>query len=372
MTAGLIVAGGGMAGLVAAARASELGAPTLLYEKGDHLGGSMLLSSGVIWRHARWEDFRRECPTGDSVLQRLIWDRLDDAIEWLESLGTPVVRGETGNPRTVGKRFDPAGLRDALCARLAPGSVRNAQAPLEGHRLAGALILATGGFAASRELVECYIAPAAALRLRASPWSTGDGLRYALRRGGVLSAGMDEFYGRNMPAGPWGEADYVRLAQLYATRARIFDEDGEEFFDAANVTWSETNVAQATALRPRAQAYYLLDGEALGATVAGRSVADMVATAPARARLQPAELPFVAPAGTVCAVHVTSAITHTIGGLRIDEGARVLGADRQPLEGLYAAGVDVGGVATGGYASGLAQALVLGCVAAETAVTDRH
>jgi hypothetical protein len=35
-------------------------------------------------------------------------------------------------------------------------------------------------------------------------------------------------------------------------------------------------------------------------------------------------------------------------------------------EGIWAAGVDAGGIASGGYASGLAQALVLGLVAAES------
>jgi len=44
----------------------------------------------------------------------------------------------------------------------------------------------------------------------------------------------------------------------------------------------------------------------------------------------------------------------------------VLDADGAPIEALYAAGVDAGGVATGGYASGLAQALVLGLAAAES------
>ena len=43
----------------------------------------------------------------------------------------------------------------------------------------------------------------------------------------------------------------------------------------------------------------------------------------------------------------------------------MLRADGSAIDGLYAAGVDVGGVASGGYASGLAQALVLGLVAAE-------
>ena len=47
----------------------------------------MLLSSGVIWRHLEWDDFRAECPGGDESLQRLIWERLDDALEWLVSLG---------------------------------------------------------------------------------------------------------------------------------------------------------------------------------------------------------------------------------------------------------------------------------------------
>jgi predicted oxidoreductase len=65
---------------------------------------------------------------------------------------------------------------------------------------------------------------------------------------------------------------------------------------------------------------------------------------------------------------VKPGITHTIGGLRVDTSARVLGADGEPIRGLLAAGADVGGISTGGYASGLAAALVLGRTAAETAL----
>ena len=55
----------------------------------------------------------------------------------------------------------------------------------------------------------------------------------------------------------------------------------------------------------------------------------------------------------------------------MDTGCRVLRkADRRPLPGLYAAGVEVGGVSVGGYTSGLAAALVFGAVAAEGA--GRH
>ena len=345
------IAGAGLAGLVAAARLRELGREVVVREKGTRLGGSMLLSSCVLWRHREWEDFRRECPAGDARLQRVVWERLDDGIAWLESRGAPVVRHETGNTRTVGKRFDPRGVVEALAGDVAlqtDGCTDDAT------------ILCTGGFAASSELVTKYVRPAAPLRLRANLWSEGDGLCFALDRGAGLTAGMEEFYGRNMPDAPWDETQLVGLSQLYARFARIFDEDGVEFFGREDVTWSETNVVQATARRPGARAFYVLDAGALEQRVRDRTVAEMVEAAPAEARVALADLPFDPPPGAVAAVRVIASITHTIGGLRVDERARVVGAD-----GLWAAGVDAGGIATGGYASGLAQALVQGLVAAE-------
>ncbi|MDX6475336.1 MAG: hypothetical protein QOH95_847, partial [Gaiellaceae bacterium] len=221
-------------------------------------------------------------------------------------------------------------------------------------------VLCTGGFAASSELVTRQIRPAASLRLRANPWSEGDGLCFALDRGASLSTGMEEFYGRNMPDAPWDETQLVSLSQLYARFARIFDEDGIEFFGRDEVSWSETNVVQATARRRDARAFYLLDAEALEQQVRDRTVSEIVEAAPAEARVALADLPFDPPDGTVAAVRVIASITHTIGGLQVDEHARVVGVD-----GLWAAGVDAGGIATGGYASGLAQALVQGLVAAE-------
>jgi len=345
-----------MAGLCAAARARELGASPVVYEKGDRPGGSMLLSSCVIWRYRTFEDFRAECTGGDPGLQRLVFERLDDGIAWLESLGAPVTEHETGNPRTVGKRFDPRGLTDAL-ARAA-GEIRLGEAlpaePVE------PLVLATGGFQGSPELVERYIGPAAPLRLRANRWSAGDGLRLGLGRGAQTTAGMDEFYGRNMPDAPYDEAQFVPLAQLYGRFARVFNERGEEFFAGREVSWSETDLVQETARQPGARAWYVLDERALEERVRGRTVAEMVALAPTAVDL--AELPFPAPPGAKVAVRVKPGITHTIGGLRVDERARVVGA-----EGLFAAGADVGGISTGGYASGLAAALVLGRIAAESA-----
>jgi fumarate reductase flavoprotein subunit len=345
-----------MAGLVAAARARELGADPRVYEKGSRAGGSMLLSSGVIWRYESFEEFRRQCPGGDERLQRLVWERLDGALDWLESLGAPVTRPETGNPLTVGRGFDPRGLTDALVR--AAGDVRLGETTPEPQ------ILATGGFQGSRDLVAKHIAPAAPLPLRANPWSAGDGLRLGLERGGSLSAGMDEFYGRNMPDAPFGEADFVPAAQLYAARARVVNDRGEEFLtDPAD--WSETRVAQATARQPGAKAICLVDYETL------RDDEDVARRVEQARRLGASVVPTSNSSFTAAidddfgaAVHVRAAITHTIGGLRIDERARVVGT-----AGLWAAGVDAGGISTGGYASGLASALVLGLAAAEDAAT---
>ena len=348
-----------MAGLAAAARARELGLDVRLLEKGDRIGGSMLLSSCVIWRFQTLDDFRAECPGGDAGLQQQVIERLDDALAWLRSLGAPVVWEETGNPRTVGLRFDPRGLAEALvrAAGVEP-ALRSAELP------DGPLLLATGGFQANPVLVDRHVRPAAPLRLRANSWSAGDGLEHGLARDAALSAGLDEFYGRNMADVDFGEADFVPLAQLYGRYATVVNQRGEEFFDRP-VSWSENDLVQATARQPGATAWYLLDDAALAESVRDRRVGEIASLSPTATA--PQELPFEAPRGTKLAVRVSPGITHTIGGLRVDAGARVLDASGSTLPDLYAAGADVGGISTGGYASGLAAALVFGRLAAETA-----
>jgi succinate dehydrogenase/fumarate reductase flavoprotein subunit len=177
---------------------------------------------------------------------------------------------------------------------------------------------------------------------------------------------MEEFYGRNMPDADFGEDDFVPLAQLYGRYARVYNDQGREFF-TGTVSWSENDLAQATARQPGAVAWYVLDEAALEKRVRDRSVQEMVELAPTR--VGPDALPFPAPPGAVVAVRVRPGITHTIGGLTIDARARVIDRAGEPIEGLFAAGADAGGISTGGYASGLAAALVFGRIAAETALS---
>jgi succinate dehydrogenase/fumarate reductase flavoprotein subunit len=337
-----------MAGLAAAARARELGADVAVYEKGDRPGGSMLLSSCVVWRYRDWETFRAECPGGDPALQRVVWEGLDDALSWLESLGAPVVARETGNPATVGVRFDPRGLTDTLVRRV--GGIRLGE-PLPPEPGGVPTILATGGFQGDPELVRRYVTPER-LVLRANPWSAGDGLRLALARGAHLSAGMEEFYGRNLAAAPRVEPeDFVPLAQVYARHAAVENAAGERF---ESRHWADLDVVQWTARQPGARAWYIVPDEALGERVRERTVADVIEAA------REAGAPVERVDGAT-RVEVVAAITTTLGGIRVDERARA-------AEGLWAAGADAGGVSTGGWSSGLAAALVLGRVAAEDAL----
>jgi len=347
----LVVAGAGMGGLAAAARATELGASVVVHEKGDRPGGSMLLSSGVVWRYREWERFREECPGGDPSLQRLVWELLGDALAWLESLGAPVVARETGNPATEGVRFDPRGLTESLARRAGEIRLREPLVELSGN---APVVLATGGFQGDRALLRRFVTPEAdSLLLRANPWSTGDGLRLALERGAGLSDGMDEIYGRAMPAPPARVTPetFASLAQVYARHATVRNARGD-VYEAR--TWSEVDVVRWAASQPGARAWYHVRNEALGERVRDRTVGEMVEAArSAGAR--------VAERDGGVEVEVVAGITQTLGGIRVDERARA-------AEGLFACGADAGGISTGGWSSGLAAALVLGLTAAEEAL----
>lgn len=431
----LIVAGGGLAGLSAAVRAAGLGARVELLEKGETAGGSLPHSSGYLWSYNDFDTFREQAPGGDPALQSLHLELIEGALQWLEFLGAPVLSRETGNPLTSGARLDPQGLFDALMKRLndsgaevrtgaalsgvlhESGRVTGARLSSGGDRPADAVVLATGGFGANRELVGRYVTEnPGELRLRANPRGTGDGLNAALQLGARRSTVMDEFYGRNMPAPPaeFVPSQWVEVSQLYGRYAVAINSNGQRYADES-ADWSETRLTQATARQPGLRAWYVLDAGCLGAYVRGRAVVEMVgaarrvggnvieaetleelaerlaesgvprdkflrtledynaavekgwATRISPPRSEPAlpveKSPFVA-------VEVAPAITHTMGGLMVDANCRVSG-ENGPIPGLYAAGVDIGGVATGGYVSGLAQALVFGMVAAESAVGDQ-
>ena len=433
----VVIAGGGLAGLTAALGAAELGARVTLLEKGDRPGGSFLLSSGYVWSYRDMPTYRREAPGGDATLQKLILDRLGSGLEWLERAGGALLSRETGNTLTFGARFDPEQTVTALVERIRTSGgeiltgtalealsederrIIGVRASSSGRReeyAADAVVLASGGFAANPELVGRYIIQGPGrMPVRAHPRSTGDGFLAALERGALQSAGLDEFYGRNLPAPPaeFPPERFVEVSQLYGRHAVAVNASGERYADEG-ADWSETALTRATVRQPGLYAWYVLDAAGLRGRVRERTAGEMVEvgrstggtiveaasleeladalgelgvprdtflrtleeynavvaaggqaspprTGPSRPLRNP---PFVA-------VKVAPYITHTVGGLVVDAGCRVLReVDGKPIPGLYAAGVEVGGVSVGGYTSGLASALVFGRTAAEAAVAD--
>jgi fumarate reductase flavoprotein subunit len=434
----VVIAGGGLAGLTAALRATQLGAQVTLLEKGTGPGGSFLYSSGYIWSYVDLPTFHREAPGGDAALQRLILKRLGSDLTWLEGAGGVLLTSETGNPLTFGARFDPQRTVRALVDRLeATGGeiltetafealLDDAAGRVSGVRVsssrvtyaADAVILACGGFAGDPEMVRRHIIGGPGrMRVRAHPRSTGEGFRAALQKGALASAGLDEFYGRNLPAPPavFPPVRFVEVSQLYGRYAVAVNASGERYADES-ADWSETALTRATAHQPGLHAWYVLDARGLAGRVRERTAKEMVETAKSAGgtvieaaslkeladRLAEGGVPretflrtleeynaAVAAGGHLSpprsgqawplrvppfvAVKVAPSITHTVGGLAVDTGCRVLGrTGGRPIPGLYAAGVEVGGVSVGGYISGLASALVFGGTAAESAVADRQ
>ena len=129
----------------------------------------------------------------------------------------------------------------------------------------------------------------------------------------------------------------MALSQLYARHAEVTNERGERF---ATATWSEIDTAQWMARQPRARAWFRVSEAALASACASAAWGRW-----SRPRRRPARR-SEREAGDVT-VETVAGVTTTLGGLAIDEHARA-------APGVFACGADAGGIATGGYASGLA------------------
>jgi len=277
-------------------------------------------------------------------------------------------------------------------------------------------LLATGGFGGDRSLRAEHIAPAARdLPLRANLNSTGDGLRLAQAVGAATSAPNAGFYGHLIPSqvvykNPY---EFTDLTFYHSEHGVLLNRSGQRFCDetigdhlstlhvldqpgARALLITDQRVHEQWMLAPYVEgvepidkfqlAYkrgaraaiaedieelaYLpeewgYDGEAAcAALLEYNRQCESGELEPGR-RLDPA--PLVTPPYYV--IEVIPAITFTFTGLQVDELARVLGADGEPIRGLLAAGADAGGVFHRAYAGGLAAALVFGLQAAVTAAS---
>ena len=250
----LLVIGGGMAGLSAAAWSVRQGRSVVLVEKGE-LGGSGKRAR-FIWTAPDYETLREAMPDGDPVLQRRFIDGFEPAVEWVHSLvealppvtvlrfgrgqKTPmpdymaaceqIVREHPGSEIVVGA--------DARRLIVEDGAVRGAEVELPSGELrelrAAATLLATGGFGGDPELRAELIHPQARdIPLRANPYSRGDGLRLGRDVGGRFGPDDAGFYGHVMAAGVElrDDDDFPALTLFHSEHGILVNLEGERFVD---------------------------------------------------------------------------------------------------------------------------------------------
>ena len=99
-------------------QARELGAEPVVYER-DACRRIDAALERLRLALSTWEVFREQCPGGDPILQRLILERFDDALDWLEAQGGRCSRAKPG----IRSRSAPGSTRGSWSTRLRRTSV---------------------------------------------------------------------------------------------------------------------------------------------------------------------------------------------------------------------------------------------------------
>ena len=288
-----------------------------------------------------------------------------------------------------------------------------------------AVVLACGGFEANHEWRTRYLGPGWDLaKVRGSRFNTGDGIRMALDIGaapygnwsGCHSVGWD----RNAPefgdlavGDQFQKHSYPFFIMVNAEGKRFVDE-GADFRNYTYAKYGRVILSQ-----PGQFAWQVLDAkvahmkrdeyairqvtkagadtiEALASRLEGVDAKAFLATIREYNAAVRTDIPFNPNvkdgrcteglaidksnwANTIDtppfeAFAVTCGITFTFGGLRIDDGGRVLDVDLAPIPGLFAAGELVGGLFYFNYpgGSGLTAGAVFGKLAGTTAGAERR
>lgn len=251
----LLVVGGGMAGLTAAARATRAGRKVLVAEVSGDVGGSARFA-GYAWTTPSHEVMDQVNPHGDESLRHALVDRFADGVEWIRSVGVDAADAVTILGFGRGHQFDTNQYVD-VCRRLVTdggGEVRlrtrtlrllTSDGRVTGAELEGPdgtvsevraawTLLATGGFQADPELLTEKVHPQATrMQLRSNPHSAGAGYRLATEAGAATGADDAGFYGHLVPTGvPFADpADFVDLSLYYSEHALLLNLDNERFTD---------------------------------------------------------------------------------------------------------------------------------------------
>ena len=404
--ADLIVVGAGGAGLTAALAAAQSG-PELrivLLEKNAVPGGNTLLAGGGInaaassvQQKAGVEDGFEEMLSDSlavsgaqegGLLETLAGDSAA-VIDWLAEAGMPLEQlaqlpGSSAERAHLPENGEPVGkfLIDGLTGAVRRAGVEilcgtraselltdeevriSAESPGVRHLYTGgAVILATGGFAANDKLCGSYHTLLRGLDTVSSAAAQGDGIAMAQELGAATADMAEIVIEQTVHRG----SGLIVPRALREGGALLVNRSGERFADelADDAKLSEALLAQPGRcgwlifgegllhLLPSALEERVLSGagpeklsraaglpaETLEETISDRNAelpeaADEDGNEPHPARLE----------GELYALEVAPGVKTTLGGLAITPEAEVLGAAGEPIPGLYAAGEVTGGV----------------------------
>lgn len=269
MSCDVLVLGAGMAGLSAAGYAAEHGATVIVLERAKSIGGSALLSGGILWTATSRERMQLY-GTGIPGLGDVVLRNYARGLEWLRRRGVaispavPVLHGRgyqidiLDHLRGCKNLVEQHGGHVALDTESRE-LLRNDNGAVTGARIchadgvidvhAAATILATGGYQNSSELRAQHIHPNARdkLLLRTNPMSRGDGMRLAGAVGAAVLPTTAGFYGHLVSESPeWGDPRlFTILTQYHSDKALLLNEQGQRFCDESLGDHTNTNQAVA-------------------------------------------------------------------------------------------------------------------------------
>lgn len=441
MNTDLIIIGSGGAGLTAAVQAADLGMHVTVLEKEDKVGGNTnRASSGmnaaetdVQLKHGvidHTDDFYRETMQGggrlnDPSMLRFFVNHASLAVSWLSNHGIKLtdltITGGMSKMRThrpastapIGafliknllELAEKAGVNIKTSMKVTrllqdnAGKVTGVEVQDNNDQVsqlhASAVILASGGFGASHELIAKYRPDLANYRTTNQDGATGDGLRLGKDVGAqLMQLDLVQVHPTVQQDNPHA---FLIGEAVRGEGAILVNAHGDRF---VNELATRRVVSNAITALPEHSAYLIFDHQIrkrvkaidfydhIGLVHTGQSLESLMD-----------ELGLINLANTVSiwneevrqhkdnlygrttgmertiedgpfyAIHVAPAIHYTMGGLHADAHTRVLDANGNPIKGLYAAGEVVGGLHGNNRIGGnsIAETVVFGRQAALTA-----
>ncbi|KAI3438218.1 hypothetical protein D9Q98_000655 [Chlorella vulgaris] len=418
----IVVVGSGLSGTAAALTAAEAlgqrGEVVVLEKEGRAGGNSMKASSGInalTPEHGDAADTFREdtLRSGGGLAMPQLVDTLvadsSEAVAWLEScgidLGGRVQLGGHSRKRTHTSTRGPVGftimkalldleaadprirlvtgaqvtslLRESGGGGGVQGVVYTSEDGSEQRLEAAAVVLATGGFGASAELLQQHAPQVAELPTTNGPWAQGEGLVLAEAAGAALLQ-LDQVQvhptGFVDPADPGSGTKFLAPEKLRGVGGILLTSQGRRF---VNELTTRDKAAAAILQQPGRRAFLLLGAEAaqqfgpaLGFYLSKHLVTkhDDLAAAASQMGVDPQVLAaeveaynaaaaagrdafgktvFPSRVDPQAAVHValiTPVVHYTMGGVAMDSDARALDASGNPIPGLFVAGEVAGGL----------------------------